>query len=190
MRILSQAALVLSLAGATLAFGQSTPAPSQQTSAVAEQKAKPSEPISTYRLDYNIYEIEGGKRVNTRTYTLRLTDYNMTSTLRTGSRVPIVVGSASAALGNQNSLTSQIQYVDVGVYIEARIRPLDGRTFLATSIEMSGIAPDQSGQDPIIRANKADSNTLVTPGKTMLLASIDDSLSKRRYDVEVRVTQE
>jgi|GEM_PF-2113391 len=190
MRALTRTVLAILLTSATIALGQTTPAPSAAPLSSTEARAKVAETISTYRLEYNIYEIEGGKRIGTRSYTMRLTDYNMTTTMKTGSRVPI--STATLGGGNTSSLGTQFQYVDVGVSIDAKLRMLEGRLFLATGIEMSGIAPDQAGQgpNPIIRSNNAQSNTTVTLGKNMLLASIDDSILKRRYEVEVKVTQE
>jgi hypothetical protein len=135
-------------------------------------------------LEYNIYETEGGKRVNARNYTLVLTDNDRRGMIRTGSRVPITMNFASAA----DSRSATVQYQDVGLTIEAKL----DRLILTTNIEMSSIAPEQSGQgtNPIIRSSKADAIATVILRKPMLLASIDDSLSKRSYQVEVTVTPE
>lgn len=188
MKTVNRIALALLLA-TTLAAAQAAPAPAPQPKPVAEahENAQDATP-STYKLEYNIYETEAGKRINQRTYTLLVTD-NTSSQIRTGSRVPIT----TSASPTDHSATS-IQYQDIGVRIEARITKRNtpmSPSVLMTNIEMSSIAPDQSGQvaDPIIRSSRAESNTVVVLKKPLLLANIDDSLSKRSYQVEVTITQ-
>jgi hypothetical protein len=186
MQIITRTLLALMLASATLAIGQTGPTAAAQPPASTEAKPKPPEAraISAYKLEYNIYETESGKRVNTRSYTLVLTDNDKRGMIRTGSRVPLTMNYASA--GDSHGTT--IQYQDVGLTIEAKL----DRLVLTTNIEMSSIAPEQSGQgtNPIIRSSKADAIATVILRKPLLLASIDDSLSKRSYQVEVTVTPE
>jgi hypothetical protein len=186
MQIITRTLLALMLASATFAIGQPGPTPATQPQASTETKPKPPETktISAYKLEYNIYETEGGKRVNTRSYTLVLTDNDRRGMIRTGSRVPLTMNFVPAA----DSRSGTVQYQDVGLTIEAKLDHL----ILTTNIDMSSIAPEQSGQgtNPIIRSSKADAIATVILKKPMLLASIDDSLSKRSYQVEVTVTPE
>jgi hypothetical protein len=190
MKTVNRIALALLFATTALAaMAQPVQAPTPQPEPVAATHEKAREaPPSTYKLEYNIYETEAGKRINVRSYTLMLTD-NTSSQIRTGSRVPIT----TSASPTDHSSTS-IQYQDIGIMIDARVRK-DGPTatpVLKTNVEMSSIAPEQSGQvaNPIIRSSRAESNTVVVLKKPTLLANIDDSLSKRSYQVEVTITQQ
>jgi hypothetical protein len=184
MKIITRTLLALMLASATLAIGQPGPAAQPQAGTETKPKSPEARAISAYKLEYNIYETEGGKRVNTRSYTLVLTDNDRRGMIRTGSRVPITMNFASGS----DSRSATVQYQDVGLTIEAKLDHL----ILTTNIDMSSIAPEQSGQggNPIIRSSKADATATVMLRKPMLLASIDDSLSKRSYQVEVTVTPE
>jgi hypothetical protein len=185
MQIITRTLLALMLASATLAVGQPAPTPAAPPQASTETKPKSeAKTISAYSLEYNIYETEGGKRVNTRSYTLVLTDNDKRGMIRTGSRVPLTMNFVPAA----ESRSGTVQYQDVGLTIEAKLDHL----ILTTNIDMSSIAPEQSGQgtNPIIRSSKADATATVILRKPMLLASIDDSRSKRSYQVEVTVTPE
>jgi hypothetical protein len=178
MRIFTRPVLAFLLASATFTLGQSAPAPAAPPQTSAEPQVKASR---AYRLEYTLYEIEDGKRVNTRTYKVELTDHGK---IKSGSRVPVLTG-------NTNSPNTRPQYIDVGLIIDSRIKMSDDQLFLATNIEMRGIVPDPSGQGttPVVRSNGAESNVIVTLGKAILLASIDDPLSNRRYEMEVKVTQ-
>jgi hypothetical protein len=184
MQLVTRTLLALMLASATLAVGQPTPTPAPQPQVSTEKPKPEARAVSAYKLEYNIYETEGGKRVNTRSYTLVLTDNDRRGMIRTGSRVPLTMTYATGG----DSRGSTVQYQDVGLTIEAKL----DRLVLTTNIEMSSIAPEQSGQgtNPIIRSSKADATATVMLRKPMLLASIDDSLSKRSYQVEVTVTPE
>jgi hypothetical protein len=190
MKTVNRIAMALLLATTTLAAAQSAPAPAPQPKPVAETRERPQEATpSTYKLEYNIYETEAGKRLNQRSYTLLVTD-NTSSQIRTGSRVPIT----TSASPTDHSSTS-IQYQDIGIRIEARLVKRESPSssqILMTNIEMSSIAPEQAGQaaNPIIRSSRAESNTVLVLRKPTLLANIDDSLSKRSYQVEVTITQQ
>jgi len=178
MRTLTRTLLALLLTSGTLAIGQATPAPTPQPT--TEPQLKATENTCAYRLVYSIHEVEGGKRVNTRNYTMVATDQNSTLSMKAGSRVPIPSGD-----GKSN------EYLDVGTNILSRMKVTDGKLFLLSTIEFSGITPGTAqGERPVLRLNRAESNTTVTLGKTMLLSSIDDPVSKRVYEVEVKVTQE
>lgn len=176
---------------ATMGLAQDKPA---AQAAAKQDKPSVTKPTNSYKLDYMISEMENGKRVNSRSYSLLLTDSPSESSgkLHAGSRVPIATGSARTEKGVSST---NYQYIDVGVDIRARLGLRDDRLYLASDISTSGAASELSPSPdipaPVIRQTNVNGVvTAVTLGKSMLLTSLDDAVSKRRYQVEVTVTKQ
>lgn len=133
-----------------------------------------------YRLTYTISEIEGGKRTGTQNLVLIVISGGKTE-LKQGSRIPVVTGTGDATSSAHNS---QVQYVDVGLNIEAS---LDGMR-LDTKIEQSSLAEEKSGvgpQDPIVRQTALEEMVTLMPGKPLVLGSLDIPGSTRHQEIEV-----
>jgi hypothetical protein len=150
-----------------------------------EAKAAPH-PVTAFRLEYSIFEREGGKRVNARNYVVFVTDDGRDVRLKTGSKVPV---------GLTNAVNSSFQYVDVGVSIRPNLIQREGALFLISQIEATSLAPEQKDQaltsaTAVVRELEARAANAVVLGKPMLIASMDDAASSRRYEVEVTVTKQ
>jgi hypothetical protein len=159
----------------------------------------------TYKLDYTVTELEDGRKLNTRTYSLMCETQPRQlggggtlwggAHLRVGSRVPIAtVGFAPGDKGANPILNTQFQYIDVGMNIDANMfNTDDGGLTLASTVEMSSIAeptsPTNGINNPLIRQLKASTNSLLTPGKPVVLSTADDVGSKRRFEVQVVATK-
>ena len=146
------------------------------------QEPKPQSPPSTYKLDYVFSELQDGKRINARSYTilLRATDK---AVVKIGSRVPIVTG-------NTKEGDTQIQYLDIGMNIDGRIgQELDSGIYLVTSVDVESLAPEQPGEnrrgDPVIRQVKYQTENTVPLGKLTLLGGADEVDGTRRLQIEV-----
>ncbi len=163
------------LAAIAASLALALPAASQEAPARAER------PHSAFRLDFQIYELEGGKRVNERSYTLVVNEGG-SGNLRVGSRVPIVL---SAEKG--------VQYQDVGLRIGSRVFEREpGDVVLEADVDVSSFAiPEQAETKgtPILRTLSEAVSTRPALGKPVLLASVDDVGSKKRTQVEVTVTR-
>lgn len=149
--------------------------------AAAEKLSKP--PVSVYRLDYKVYEVEGGKRTNSRSYTVFVRTLHYSAHLRTGNRVPINVGTSGG-----------YQYQDVGMNIDSSIDEQEGKLLVSTVLDMKSIAPSEPGSanptgNPVFRNLRLDDVTLAVAGKPTLVGSIDDVTSNRRYEIEVTATK-
>ena len=110
-----------------------------------------------YRLTYTITDIDGGKRGDTQTFSLIAASGERTL-FKQGSRVPIVTGSYDTANANAGPET-QVQYVDVGMNIEATVTGSVDGLMLRTKVEQSSLAGDQSARsakDPVIRQSVLD----------------------------------
>lgn len=137
-------------------------------------------PRIVYRLSYTITEMDGGKQIGTQHFALTATSGART-TLKIGSRVPIVTGSYNTGATRSNN---QVQYQDVGLNIEAT---LDGDS-LHTKIEQTSPAGDRTAgamQDPVIRQSVLDATATFAAGKPLVLGSIDVPGSTRHQNVEV-----
>lgn len=170
---------------------QATP----QDSAPAKHAADTTEPDHTYRLEFTISELEDGKKINSRQYSMTLKSGD-DNEIKIGTRVPVEVKQ------------TEIQYLDVGTNIWCRLRDRAGEepsshglrdlswlgndVMLNVRSELSNFAiPEQQSQSmrPTIRQIKIDSSTIVTTGKQMVVGSADDPNSKRQFQLEVLVTK-
>jgi len=146
-----------------------------QARASAEEK-----PVHAYRLDFSVTELEDGKKINSRQYSLNL-NADDANEIKIGTRVPVEAGH------------EQFQYMDVGTSIWCRIGERPDGIPLAVRAEMSNFAiPDQgAGHEsrPVIRQFKINASTLAVLGKPMVVGSVDDPNSKRQFQLEVTVTK-
>ncbi len=135
---------------------------------------------STFRLDYQIFELEGGKRVNERSYT-QFVNEGSSENLRVGSRVPVPAGEKG------------IQYMDVGLRINSKILEREpGDVVLESSVDVSSFAiPEQADlkTSPVVRTLTQSVSTRPPLGRPTLLSSVDDINSRKRTQVEVTVTR-
>jgi hypothetical protein len=143
------------------------------------KQATPEKPVNWYRVDLVVHELEAGKRVNTRYYTLLVADDGRPMESKTGSRVQIAVG-------------SEFRYFDIGMYIRSSASQRGGQLSLYTHIDWSSLAPEPAADGrPVIRNLMADSVAQISVlGKPILVSSTDDSVSQRRYQVEATVTKQ
>lgn len=141
-------------------------------------------PNKTYRLTYTFTEMDNGKRIGVQHYALIVVSGQRTQ-LKQGSRVPIMTGyynpSSSVA---QNQMT----YVDVGMSFDVSLDEFSNGVRLRSTVEQSSIADQTSNaaqQDPVIRQTSLSGTAFLTPGKPMILGSLDIPGSTRHMDVEV-----
>lgn len=147
--------------------------------------AAESSPKSAYRLEFKIFELENGKRINERDFTLMTNaEHNATpSSLRIGTRVPI------------SSPGEKPNYLDVGVNIWTNLRPQAEKLAGSIRMEVTSLVPPEQGTEqrsaspPVLRNSSFNLETVLVPGKPQLLSSIDDVNSKKRVQVEVVATR-
>lgn len=162
-------------------YGQDAAPAKSNAEAKAQARADAEEkPAHAYRLDFSVNELEDGKKINTRQYSLNL-NADDANEIKIGTRVPVESGQG------------QFQYMDVGTNIWCRIGERSDGIALAVRAEISNFAiPDQgSGHEarPVIRQLKINASTLALLGKPMVVGSVDDPNSKRQFQLEVTVTK-
>jgi type II secretory pathway component GspD/PulD (secretin) len=141
-------------------------------------------PKKTYRLIYTMTETDGNKRVGTQHFAMIVVTGQRT-VLKQGSKVPIVTGTYNPG---SSSAQNQMTYLDVGMNFDASLDEFANGVRLRSKVEQSSIAEEKSGvgaQDPIVRQTVLEGTSFLTPGKPMMLGSLDIPGTTRRLDVEV-----
>jgi hypothetical protein len=175
------AILTLTMVFGTAGRAQDTAPAKPDTEAKAASRAETEgKPVHAYRLDFSVNELEDGKKINTRQYSLNL-NADDANEIKIGTRVPVEAGH------------EQFQYMDVGTSIWCRIGERPDGVALAVHADISNFAiPDQgTGHEsrPVVRQFKINASTLAVPGKPMVVGSVDDPNSKRQFQLEVMVTR-
>ena len=156
---------------------------------VAQETPKHLQKI--YKVVFLIYEVEDGKKINERTYTLPVSTIDgspHSSSMRVGTRVPVTTATSS---GDK----TQWQYVDVGLNIDCDVTEQADKFIVHGSVELSSFAlPEQgtdprSGGNPVLRNIRQTFTTLVPPAKPTLATTMDDVNSKKRLQVEITATR-
>jgi 3D (Asp-Asp-Asp) domain-containing protein len=174
--------MVIGLAGLLLiSLCWSASASGAQESATSKSSSEATEkPATAYRLEFSVNEIEDGKKINTRQYSMNL-NAGDGNTVKIGTKVP--------AEGKQG----EMQYIDVGTSIWARLKERDGSLLVEVRSEFSNFAtPDQANRGnsmPLLRQFQISASTVALPGKPMVVGSVDDPNSKRQFQLEVTVTR-
>ena len=180
--MLKKAVLAMTLALAAIAAG---PARVCAQKADSPKAAEDEKAAYAYRLDFSLNEIDDGKKINTRQYSMhsRSGDWNE---IRIGTKVPV------------ESKQGEFQYLDVGMNIRCRltdradIASLGENVSLKVSADLTNFAvPEQQQQTmhPAIRQMRMEASTVAVLGKTMVVGVVDDPNSKHQYQLEVTVTK-
>lgn len=139
----------------------------------------------TYRLTYTITDTQNGASVGTRDVSLVVAAGGKT-TIKQGNRVPIATGMTSDA----GSASTQMQYLDVGLSIEASVDGAPDHLRLHTRVEQSSVAEGKTAgagtQDPVIRQTSLDGVSDIGQGKAVVLGSLEVPGSSRREQISVR----
>ena len=166
----------------------------QDNSSKAEVEAKPVKlPPSAYHLDFSLNELEDGKKINTRQYSMNLLavpsagprlPIGYEKDVKIGTRVPVETDEAKMA------------YMDVGTSIYCQVLSEDPGTItldaraevssLVSRFEKDSYTP--SGRNPMLRQLKIEASSVVTLSKLTSLGVVDDQDSKRQFQLEVTVT--
>lgn len=141
-----------------------------------------------YRLDFSFYELEDGKKINTRHYTLDLTA-GSGNEIKIGTRVPVAVGK------NSPDPSFNFQYMDVGTRIWANLAVLgEGDLRLdvkseVSNLDMTAERDRGTGMPPIVRQIQINGSTLLVTAKPIVIGSMDDPNSNRQFQLEVTATK-
>jgi type II secretory pathway component GspD/PulD (secretin) len=139
----------------------------------------------TYRLTYTITEVDDGKRVGTQHFSMVLVSGQRT-TMKQGSKIPVATGTVSET--GSASTQTQFTYLDIGLNFDATLDESVNGVRLRSKAEQSSLGADKSiagVQEPVIRQTVLEGTSILTPGKPLILGSLDIPDSTRRLDIEV-----
>ena len=134
-----------------------------------------------YKLDFVVRELEGGRSISTRNYTL-MTKSGDWQQLRVGTRVPI------------SGEEKKIQYQDIGLSVDCRILEGPGNTSLVAKAEISSFANPEGDKGalsgtPLMRHVQMNTSAPLTLGKPVVLSGVDELNSNHRFQLEVTATE-
>ena len=138
-------------------------------------------PRKTYRLTFTLNDTDAGKRTDGQHFTLIATSGEKTD-LKQGNKVPVLPATVVAGQ------TSQVEYIDVGLAIEATLDGSADGFRLHSKVSQSSVADEKapSGiQDPVIHQTELEGTYTLLPGKPLVLGSLDVPGSTRHQQIEV-----
>lgn len=157
--------------------------------ATAEELAKAQKiladidrPKKTYRLTYTV----GDGASEHAAHLVIVVAQGSKTTMKQGSRVPIVTGS----YGKGTDENTQVQYQDVGMNLDASLDGNGDGLRLRTKIEQTNVADEKSNvgiQDPVLHQSVLQGESAVVLGKPTVLGSMELAGGKR---MEVSVVAE
>src|ERR1700693_657100 len=155
-------------------------APAKSTAETKPAPAAVEKPVHAYRLDFSVNELEDGKKLNSRQYSLNL-NADDANEIKIGTRVPVEAGH------------EQFQYMDVGTSIWCRIGERADGIPMSVRADISNFAIPEQGTGhesrPVVRQFKINASTLALRRKPMVVGSVDDPNSRRQFQLEVTVTK-
>jgi len=152
-----------------------------------EKKDRDRMPIGTYRVEFRITELEGEKKLNSRSYSLILNG-TVKSQLRAGTRVPFSTGDPTKG-------GSTFQYLDIGQHIQCRVMSETERTVnLTADLDFTNLAlPEQPSTatylPPIVRTFNSETVSTLDLSKPTVISTLDDPSSKHTFQIEVTATR-
>ncbi|SRR5260370_14297218 len=150
-----------------------------------------------YRVEFNIHDGNDPAAKTGRRYMIMI-EANDKGVFRVGQKVPYATGTFQPGVGSAGVsplVSTQFNYADIGVNIDCRISEINGKIRVKATLDLSTILQhDKSTAPPtppmpIIGQIRVDVNAVVNPGKPTMVASIDDPVTLRKFDVEATVTK-
>lgn len=135
-----------------------------------------------YRLDFVVKEVEAGKVINSRSYSMIIA--NEHAEIRSGTQVPFNISSVPN--------TAQYTQVNVGVEIDCNnAKELNNQLTLQVKAEISSLADPNAGSRPgggVVRRNVWESNVIIPLKQPTTIFSSDDLASTRKMQLELTAT--
>lgn len=160
------------------------------------QEKKDAALSATYKVEWRIKDGSDAAAKNGRRYTM-LIDTTGSGSFHVGDRVPVPTGPVNPNGGATTFANTQFSYYDVGINIDTRLREQpQGKVEINSTLELSALVRNKADgsaaavtMQPTVSQIKIVVNTTLTPGKPSLVASIDDPVSERKFEVEAVVTK-
>ena len=146
-------------------------------------------PLQNYRLTYTITELDGDKVIGTQHYSMVVVVGQQTS-MKEGDKIPVATGSYDT---DKSTSQTQFTYLDVGMNFDATIsQKATTGVQLRSKIEQSSLGQPSTiagVQEPVVRQTVLQGTSLLSPGKPIMLGSIDVPTTTRHFDIAVVLDQ-
>lgn len=142
-------------------------------------------PKPLYRLTYTVTDFDSGKRTGSQSCVM-LAVLGQRSIFKQGNRVPIVTGTFD--MQSPSAANTQVQYLDVGLAIDATVDGSPDGLTLRAKIEESSVAADKAAiavQDPVVHQVVFQETAQLVQGKPLVLGSLDIPGTTQRQEIEV-----
>lgn len=160
-----------------------------EAEAQKEVAKKPAQPPIPCHLEFAFSEMQDGKKINTRHYSMNL-NVGSSDQIKIGTRVPIEEGGNA---GSGVGISPMFQYIDNGTSIWSLLQEQQQNIItLQVRAEISNFASADTSHPsvhPIIRQLSFHGSTVVTFGKAVSIATLDDPNSTHQFQLEVTVTK-
>jgi hypothetical protein len=172
---------VVFCSSASVGHAQETAKPQTEDQSKEVHKKLPPMPC---RLEFTLSEMQDGKKINTRHYSMDL-NVGEQDKIRIGTKAPLEVGEQGGNI--------QVTYQDVGTAIWANLDERQDVIVLRVSAEVSSFASpyevSHPGDRPFFREISFHGSTVVAFGKALSIATLDDPNSDHQFQLEVTVTK-
>jgi type II secretory pathway component GspD/PulD (secretin) len=141
-------------------------------------------PIASWRLTYTLTETDNGQAQGAPQKVTVIVTQGSKTNLKMGTKVPLVTGSN----GKDAEPSTQVQYIDTGLNLDAKIEGASDTPLLETQVEQSSVAGERSGigaQDPLFHQTRLDVAVTLVEGKTVTIGTLVLPGSMRQEKVEV-----
>lgn len=185
--------LLVAVLSLMIAVGYARTARAQEESkgTVSSKPVKVEDSVDAYLLDVSFNELEDGKKLNTRHYSIDLTD-GRPGDIKIGSRVPVVTANCGSSSASSPSGGDQYQYLDLGTHLSAQLINHGNELHVSgdiSSLDTSAGSGTSTRLGPVIRQIKIEGSAALVLGKPILIGSADDPNSRRQFQLEVTVTK-
>lgn len=136
-----------------------------------------------YRLTYTMSEMNNGQPAIKRVAVL-LVDAGGEATLKQGDKIPVLTG---GPVKDGQVASEQVQYLDIGLNIDASLQGSEQALMLKTKVEQSSVDARSGTQagDPVVHQSVLQGSAILKPGQPVVLGSLDVSGGSRQAKVEV-----
>ena len=149
--------------------------------------AQDSRERSPYKVDFTIRDSGDAGGKTGRKYSL-LVNRNVKTTFKVGNRVPVVSGGMGGVGGN-----AQFTYIDVGMNIDCVVDEAGSKFAMHADLDIStAVMPDKNpnaANAPTISQIRLAMDTTLPAGKPTVVASFDDPVTSRKFDIDVAITK-
>ena len=149
-------------------------------SASLAQKPDQPEEMRVFKLDIVVRELEGGKVLNLRTFSLSLaqSNPNNNASLRTGDKIPVPSGK-----------DGQFTFLDVGTNIDCHFLQMRGNDLmLQVTADVSSIAPVPNLPMPMVTQTRWNAPVIVPLRKPTIVLASEGASGKRQMQLEITAT--